>query len=258
VSAQGSRTARCDAGVGGGAVPGASRDDVESVLVSPARDHEQTSYLARAFDNRYRWVRTYSAWNEVNQVSQPTSYVLNASNQHSYLRSHLARYRVGLSVQGPGMFHPPGMRLAGVRVDYQDVNRHTSSDTRLLLDTSPGELWPTETGGLAHFGGVDAALVNPDGSPYKPYSTLAKSAGSRAYPRIVPADTIGAAARVTPDGHPTAGQGIPYKDLARLAGARRGAGDAGDTHARARRRSASQCMSVSIVWGRVAGNGRDT
>jgi hypothetical protein len=68
--------------------------------VSPDRGHEQTSYLARAFDNRYPWVRTYSAWNEVNQVSQPTSYVLDASNRHSYLRSHLARYRVGLSAQG--------------------------------------------------------------------------------------------------------------------------------------------------------------
>ena len=26
----------------------------------------------RAFDDRYPWVRTYSAWNEINHVSQPT------------------------------------------------------------------------------------------------------------------------------------------------------------------------------------------
>jgi hypothetical protein len=119
----------------------------------------------RRFDDLYPWVRTYSAWNEVNHVSQPTfrsprlavryyrvlrresrrrhfrvlaADVLDTSNMRRYLRAFLRR--------APGR-----PRLWGLH-NYQDVNRGTSADTRLMLETVPGKVWLTETGGVVKFG----------------------------------------------------------------------------------------------------------
>jgi len=118
----------------------------------------------RAFDDRYPWVRTYAAWNEVNHVSQPTfgnprlavryyrvlrrehrrrgfrvmaADVLDTANMHRYLRTFLRRARA----------HP---RLWGLH-NYQDVNDRTSADTRRMLRTVPGEVWLTETNGIVKF-----------------------------------------------------------------------------------------------------------
>jgi hypothetical protein len=120
----------------------------------------------RAFDARYPWVRTYSAWNEVNHISQPTftnprlavryyrvlreesrrghfrvvaADVLDTANIQSYLRTFL-RYAPGRP------------RLWGLH-NYQDVNNRTSADTRAMLDTVPGRVWLTETNGIVSFGG---------------------------------------------------------------------------------------------------------
>jgi hypothetical protein len=119
----------------------------------------------RRFDDRYPWVRVYSAWNEVNHVSQPTfrsprlavryyrvlrresrrrhfrvlaADVLDTSNMRRYLRAFLRR--------APGR-----PRLWGLH-NYQDVNRRTSADTRLMLETVRGKVWLTETGGIVKFG----------------------------------------------------------------------------------------------------------
>lgn len=119
----------------------------------------------RMFDDRYPWVRTYSAWNEVNHISQPTfrrprlaaryyavlrresarrhfrviaADVLDTSNMRSYLRSFM-RYA------------PGSPRLWGLH-NYQDVNRLTSVDTRRLLETVPGDVWLTETGAIVKLG----------------------------------------------------------------------------------------------------------
>ena len=119
----------------------------------------------RAFDDRYPWVRTYSAWNEVNHISQPTfdrprlavryyrvllresrrrhframaADVLDTSNMRAYLRAFRRR--------APGR-----PRLWGLH-NYQDVNRRTSADTRAMLRSVPGAVWLTETGGIVKFG----------------------------------------------------------------------------------------------------------
>jgi hypothetical protein len=118
----------------------------------------------RAFDDRYPWVRTYSAWNEVNHVSQPTfghprlavryyrvlrregrrrgfrvmaADVLDTANMHRYLRAFLRR--------APGR-----PRLWGLH-NYQDVNDRTTMDTRRMLRTVRGEVWLTETSGIVKF-----------------------------------------------------------------------------------------------------------
>jgi hypothetical protein len=119
----------------------------------------------RTFDDRYPWVRVYSAWNEVNHISQPTfarprlavryyrvlrrdsrrrhfrvlaADVLDTSNMRPYLRAFLRH--------APG--HP---RLWGLH-NYQDVNRRTSADTRTMLETVRGKVWLTETNGIVKFG----------------------------------------------------------------------------------------------------------
>jgi hypothetical protein len=120
----------------------------------------------RAFDGLYPWVKTYSAWNEVNHASQPTARkpklavryyevlrkdararrfkvmaadILDTSNLTSYLRKFLR-----LAKGSP--------RLWGLH-NYQDVNYRTSADTRRMLATVRGEVWLTETGGLVKFNG---------------------------------------------------------------------------------------------------------
>jgi hypothetical protein len=119
----------------------------------------------RAFDDRYPWVRTYSAWNEVNHISQPTftrprlavryyrvlrglrrsrnfrvmaADVLDTANMHRYLRvfRRLA---------------PGRPRLWGLH-NYQDVNNRTSADTRRMLRAVPGKVWLTEANGIVKFG----------------------------------------------------------------------------------------------------------
>ena len=116
------------------------------------------------FDNTFPWVRTYSAWNEINHASQPTfkkpglavryyevlrklaskrkfkvmaADMLDTSNMARYLRSFLRKAK-------------GSPRLWGLH-NYQDVNRKTSADTRLMLKIVPGEVWLTETGGIVKF-----------------------------------------------------------------------------------------------------------
>jgi hypothetical protein len=119
----------------------------------------------RAFDKAYPWIKTYSAWNEINHVSQPiykspkraaqyynllrsdcrkrkcrvmAADLLDTSNMLSYLRK-FKRYAKGTPT------------LWGLH-NYQDVNRFTSADTLKLLRNVRGEVWLTETGGFAGFG----------------------------------------------------------------------------------------------------------
>lgn len=116
------------------------------------------------FDNAYPWVRTYSAWNEVNHKSQPTygkpglavryydvlrklnrkrkfrvmaADVLDTSNMSRYLRAFMRKAK-------------GKPRLWGLH-NYQDVNRRTSADTKAMLKLVPGEVWLTETGGIVKF-----------------------------------------------------------------------------------------------------------
>ena len=132
------------------------------VCRAPSANAYRSSF--RAFDNAFPWVKTYSAWNEINHASQPTykkpglavryydvlrkqararkfqvmaADILDTSNMRRYLQSFL-RMAKGKP------------RLWGLH-NYQDVNRRTSADTRLMLSMVPGEVWLTETGGIVKF-----------------------------------------------------------------------------------------------------------
>jgi hypothetical protein len=129
---------------------------------APSASAYKSAFLR--FDKQFGWVKTYSAWNEVNHVSQPTAKspklaaryynvlrrythsrkfklvaadVLDSSNVASYLRSFLR------SAKG-------SPRLWGVH-NYEDVNRKRSTGTRAVLRTVPGTVWMTETGGILQF-----------------------------------------------------------------------------------------------------------
>jgi hypothetical protein len=113
------------------------------------------------FDKAYPWVKTYSAWNEINHKSQPTfkspkkaagyynvlrkytkkkkframaADMLDTGNMSRYL-SRLKRYLKG------------SPRLWGLH-NYGDVNRKRSTFTKTMLRSVPGEVWLTETGGI--------------------------------------------------------------------------------------------------------------
>ncbi len=140
-----------------------TRYSKSKVCRAPSAKAYRASY--RAFDNAFPWVKTYSAWNEINHVSQPTfkkpgvavryyevlrkdarkrkfkvmaADMLDTSNMSRYLRSFLRKAK-------------GSPRLWGLH-NYQDVNRRTSADTREMLRIVPGRVWLTETGGIVRFG----------------------------------------------------------------------------------------------------------
>ncbi len=114
-----------------------------------------------AFDKKHPWVKTYSAWNEINHKSQPTfKSPKRAAQYYNELRKYakkkkyramaadmldtgnLSRYlrTFKRSVKG-------SPKLWGLH-NYGDVNRRRTTYTRLMLRSVPGEVWLTETGGI--------------------------------------------------------------------------------------------------------------
>jgi hypothetical protein len=119
----------------------------------------------RAFDKRFPWVKTYSAWDEINHVSQPTFKSPKlAASYYNVLRSDCRKRKC--KVMAADLLDTSNMlpylrkfkrfakgspTLWGLH-NYQDVNRFTSHDTSALLRSVRGQVWLTETGGFAGFG----------------------------------------------------------------------------------------------------------
>jgi hypothetical protein len=115
----------------------------------------------RKFDKKFPWVRTYSAWNEINHKSQPTSKKpRRAAGYYNVLRklARKGRFRVMaadmLDIRNMSRYltrfkrYAKGSpRLWGLH-NYGDVNRRRSSFTKAMLRSVPGEVWLTETGGI--------------------------------------------------------------------------------------------------------------
>lgn len=118
----------------------------------------------RAFRTRYPQVKLYTAWNEPNHDSQPTfrhperaaafadvvadecpdcTLVAGDVLDQAGVTAWLTRYRRALKTEP---------EVWGVH-SYSDANRFRDRGLKRLLDALPGELWLTETGGLAAFGG---------------------------------------------------------------------------------------------------------
>ena len=124
----------------------------------------QKTYKAvvKAFRKEFPYAKTFTPWNEVNHVSQPTyrkpklaaSYykslksvckgcrvmaadVLDSSDVKTYLRRFLR------ASKGKG-------RIWGLH-NYKDVNRHQSKGVKNVLSVVKGKVWLTETGGIVNF-----------------------------------------------------------------------------------------------------------
>jgi hypothetical protein len=113
------------------------------------------------FDKAYPWVRTYSAWNEINHKSQPTfKSPRKAAGYYNVLRRYTRTKK--FRAMAADMLDTPNLsrylstfkryakgspRLWGLH-NYGDVNRKRTSFTKLMLRSVPGEVWLTETGGI--------------------------------------------------------------------------------------------------------------
>lgn len=117
----------------------------------------------RAFRARYPDVRVYAPWNEINHASQPTSDApKRAAEYYNVVKAGCTECTVlagdVLDQAGMGRYlkeyrrHLDGEpRIWGLH-NYSDTNRFRDSGLRELLDTVPGDVWLTETGGIVRFG----------------------------------------------------------------------------------------------------------
>ena len=113
------------------------------------------------FDAKFPWVKTYSAWNEINHKSQPTfKSPRTAARYYNVLRAEARRgkFRVmaadmldtgnmGRYLASFRRYAKGSPKLWGLH-NYGDVNRRRTTFTKAMLRTVPGEVWLTETGGI--------------------------------------------------------------------------------------------------------------
>jgi hypothetical protein len=117
-----------------------------------------------AFHKRWPQVRVYAPWNEINHKSQPTAeHPDRAAAFYDVVRDNCSRCTVlaadVLDQAGFARYlarfrravHGPTPQLWGLH-NYSDTNRFRTRGTRSMLRAVPGEIWVTETGGVAKFG----------------------------------------------------------------------------------------------------------
>jgi Glycosyl hydrolase catalytic core len=120
----------------------------------------------RVVRERYPWVTDYSAWNEANHSSQPTSkkpYM--AARYYNAMRKDCRKCTIVAAdvldsrdmVAWVKKFkrHAPGARIWGVH-NYKDANDATGT-TRQLLRAVRGQVWLTETGGILRLKPADGS-----------------------------------------------------------------------------------------------------
>jgi hypothetical protein len=117
--------------------------------------------LFRQFRARYPQVKEFQAWNEGNHGTQPTSRApRRAAQLYDVMRSACRKCRIS----APAVLDAPNMlrwirkfekaARHTVRIwslhNYLDANRGRSIGTRKLLRNVRGQIWFTETGGIAN------------------------------------------------------------------------------------------------------------
>jgi hypothetical protein len=113
------------------------------------------------FDKAHPWVKTYSAWNEINHKSQPTfKSPRKAAGYYNVLRRYAKRKKfraMAADILDTGnmsrylaqfkRYAKGSPTLWGLH-NYGDVNRRRSTFTKRMLRSVGGEVWLTETGGI--------------------------------------------------------------------------------------------------------------
>jgi putative glycosyl hydrolase len=131
----------------------------EKACRAPSTKAYKKAFLG--FDKAFPWVKTYSAWNEINHKSQPTfKSPKKAAGYYNVLRKYtkkkkframaadildtgnMTRYLATFKRYAKGT-----PKLWGLH-NYGDVNRRRTTYTKRMLRSVPGEVWLTETGGL--------------------------------------------------------------------------------------------------------------
>jgi hypothetical protein len=117
----------------------------------------------RAFRKRYPDVRVYAPWNEINHASQPTS---DAPARAAGYYNAAVKECPDCTVLAGDVLDQAGMgrylkeyrrhldgepKIWGLH-NYADTNRFRDSGLTELLDSVPGDVWLTETGGIVRFG----------------------------------------------------------------------------------------------------------
>ena len=126
-----------------------------------ARRAEGLQKAFLAFDKAFPWVKTYSAWNEINHKSQPTfKSPGKAAGYYNVLRKYTRKKKI--RVMAADMLDTRNFsrylssfkrkakgspKLSGLH-NYGDVNRRRTTYTKRMLRSVPGEVWLTETGGI--------------------------------------------------------------------------------------------------------------
>jgi hypothetical protein len=117
----------------------------------------------RAFRKRYPDVKVYAPWNEINHASQPTSRSpARAAEYYNVVTAECPDCTVlagdVLDQAGMGAYlkryraHLEGTPKIWGLHNYADTNRFRETGLQELLDTVPGDVWLTETGGIVQFG----------------------------------------------------------------------------------------------------------
>jgi hypothetical protein len=126
---------------------------------APSSKAYQKAFLA--FDKKFPWVKTYSAWNEINHKSQPTfKSPKKAAGYYNVVRKYTKKKKframaadmldTGNMVRYLGQFKrfaKGSPKLWGLH-NYGDVNRKRTTFTTAMLRSVSGEVWLTETGGI--------------------------------------------------------------------------------------------------------------
>ena len=117
----------------------------------------------KAFRKRYPTLRTYSPWNEINHVSQPThTSPKRAAQFYNVVRREcrgcrivaadvLDQWKMRVYLKRFLKYADGKPRLWGLH-NYQDANNYTRTGTKEMLEAVPGTIWLTETGGIVDFG----------------------------------------------------------------------------------------------------------
>ncbi|MEX2196934.1 MAG: glycosyl hydrolase [Thermoleophilaceae bacterium] len=121
------------------------------------------------FRKRYPWIRTFQPWNEANHQSQPTARNPKRAAQYYNAMRRLCR---GCRIVAADVLDSSNMerwlrrfmryakrpRTWGLH-NYADANRFRRSGVERILDTVPGQVWLTETGGIVSFRTHDGRVV---------------------------------------------------------------------------------------------------
>jgi len=149
--------------------PGVGTQCPSSPCTLPSAAQYTKAFLA--FHKRYPYVKIYQPWNEVNSTTQPTWTKPQAVVTYYAI---VKKYCKGCTVLGADIEDLTTPRKASYAVyiktlladfkkakvaipqvwgihNYEDVNYFRSTDTAGMLKLLPGQVWMTETGGLAFF-----------------------------------------------------------------------------------------------------------